>query len=98
MSNVQMGFGMALGHCANNTGLVIKGIRMPLNRVEVNNEYMVEKVSGKDETKKHLADLGFVAGEKVKVSSARHGNIIVTVKGIKIAISDDLAKRITVRG
>lgn len=98
MSNVQMGFGMALGHCANNTGLVIQGIRMPLNRVEVNNEYMVEKVSGKDETKKHLADLGFVAGEKVKVSSARHGNIIVTVKGVKIAISDDLAKRITVRG
>lgn len=98
MSNMQMGIGMTLGRCANDTGLVMQGMRMPLNRVEANAEYVVEKVSGKDETKKHLADLGFVAGETVKVSSARNGNIIVTVKGVKIAVSDDLAKRITVRG
>ena len=89
---------MALSHHANESKVKMQGMRLPLNRAEANTEYVVEKVSGKDETKKHLADLGFVTGEKVKVSSARNGNIIVTVKGVKIAVGDDLAKRITVRG
>ena len=98
MSNMQMGIGMVFGHRVNDGGLMMQGLRLPLNRTEANAEDVVEKVSGKDETKKHLADLGFVAGEKVKVTSARNGNIIVNVKGVKIAIGDDLAKRITVRG
>lgn len=98
MSNMQMGIGMTMGHRMNDVGVMMQGMRLPLNRTEANAEYVVEKVSGKAETKKHLADLGFVAGEKVKVSSARNGNIIVTVKGVKIAVGDELAKRITVRG
>lgn len=98
MSSMQMGIGMTFGRRVNDGGTMMRGIRLPLNRTEDNAEYVVEKVSGKDETKKHLADLGFVASEKVKVASARNGNIIVTVKGVKMAIGDDLAKRITVRG
>ena len=98
MSNMEMGIGMALSHHANESKVKMQGMRLPLNRAEANTEYVVEKVSGKDETNKHLADLGFVTGEKVKVSSARNGHIIVTVKGVKIAVGDDLAKRITVRG
>ena len=94
MSNMEMGIGMALSHHANESKVKMQGMRLPLNRAEANTEYVVEKVSGKDETKKHLADLGFVTGEKVKVSSARNGNM----KGVKIAVGDDLAKRITVRG
>ncbi len=98
MSNMQMGMGLTMGHCVNDSVVTMQGMRMPLNRAEANTDYVVEKVSGKDETKKHLCDLGFVEGEKVRVSSARNGNIIVTVKGVKIAVGEELAKRITVRG
>lgn len=98
MSNMEMGIGLSFIRGKAESVVKNTGMRMPLNRVATNGEYIVEKVSGKDDTKKHLCDLGFVAGEVVKVSGARAGNMIVTVKGVKIAIGEDLAKRITVRG
>ena len=35
---------------------------MPLALANIGEEYMIHKVSGNPETKKHLEDLGFVAG------------------------------------
>lgn len=53
---------------------------MPLALANIGEEYMIRKVSGNPETKKHLEDLGFVAGGSVTVVSALGGNIIVKVK------------------
>ncbi|MDO4281573.1 MAG: FeoA family protein [Peptococcaceae bacterium] len=95
MSNMELNADGMVGQ-ATNAQVKMQGMRIPLNRAEKNTEYTVEKVSGKDETKKHLNDLGFVTGEKIMVTSALDGNIIVTVKGVKIAVGEDLAKRVTV--
>ena len=68
---------------------------MPLALANIGEEYMIRKVSGNPETKKHLEDLGFVAGGSVTVVSAL-GNIIVKVKESRVAISDEMARKIMV--
>lgn len=69
---------------------------MPLNFADIGAENVIKKVGGSPEMKKHLADLGFVAGGTVTVISAIGGNIIVNVKDSRIAISEEMARRITV--
>ena len=54
------------------------------------------KVGGNPETKKHLEDLGFVGGSQVEVVSETGGNLVVNVKGTRIAISKELASKIMV--
>lgn len=52
------------------------------------------RVGGKPEIKKHLEDLGFVAGGNVEVISETAGNLVVNVKNTRIAISKELAGKI----
>ena len=57
---------------------------------------MVEKIGGKPEVKKHLENLGFVAGGNVTVISATGGNVIVNVKESRVAISKEMAQKIMI--
>ena len=69
---------------------------MPLTLASVGEENIIRKVGGNPEVKKHLEDLGFVAGGPVTVISALGGNLIVNVKGFPIAISREMAGKIMV--
>ena len=69
---------------------------MPLMLADVGEENIILKVGGKPDVKKHLEDLGFVAGGSVTVISAMGGNIIVNVKGTRVAISKEMAQKIMV--
>ena len=69
---------------------------MPLALANIGEEYMIRKVSGNPETKKHLEDLGFVAGGTVTVEAALGGNVIVKVKEARIAISEEMARKIMI--
>ena len=66
---------------------------MPLTLANVGEESIVRKVSGNPEVRKHLEDLGFVAGGAVTVVSSLGGNIIVKVKESRVAISEEMARR-----
>ena len=66
---------------------------MPLALADVGTENLIRKVGGSPEVKKHLEDLGFVAGTVV---AAMGGNIIVKVKEARVAISEEMARRIMV--
>ena len=57
---------------------------------------MIHKVGGSPEVKKHLEDLGFVAGGTVTVVSSLNGNVIVKVKEARVAISEEMARKIMV--
>ena len=48
------------------------------------------------EVKKHLEDLGFVAGGTVSIVSSLGGNVIVKVKEARVAISEEMARKIMV--
>ena len=69
---------------------------MPLTLANVGEESIVRKVSGNPEVRKHLEDLGFVAGGAVTVVSSLGGNIIVKVKESRIAISEEMARKIMI--
>ena len=69
---------------------------MPLALADVGTENLIRKVGGSPEVKKHLEDLGFVAGGTATVVAAMGGNIIVKVKEDRVAISEEMARRIMV--
>jgi ferrous iron transport protein A len=64
---------------------------MPLLYATAGEENIIRKVGGSQEIKKHMEDLGFVAGGKVTVISEMNGNLIVNVKDSRIAVSREMA-------
>ncbi|MBQ3169565.1 MAG: ferrous iron transport protein A [Clostridia bacterium] len=69
---------------------------MPLTFADAGEEHIVRKISGKPEVKKHLENLGFVAGSEVIVMNVIGGNVIVKVKEARVAISREMAQKIMV--
>lgn len=69
---------------------------MPLALAEMNEEYTIQKIGGSAEVKKHLENLGFVVGGTIKVVSSIKGNMIVNVKESRVAINDEMARRIMI--
>ena len=69
---------------------------MPLSMVNIGERKQVKKINGKDDTKKFLANLGFVEGSEITVVSELSGNMIVDVKSSRIAIDKTMANRIIV--
>ena len=69
---------------------------MPLNLANIGEETLILQVGGNPETRKHLADLGFVPGSTAMVVSAIGGNLIVKVKESRVAISDEMARKIMI--
>ncbi len=56
----------------------------------------IKKVGGKEETRRFLESLGFVAGAFVTIVSEINGNLIVNVKESRVAIDKELATKIMV--
>ena len=69
---------------------------MPLSLENIGEENLILKVGGNPEVKKHLEDLGFVAGGTATLISSMGGNVIVKVKESRVAISEEMARKIMV--
>jgi len=69
---------------------------IPLVIAENGKPQIVKKIGGNDEVKRHLENLGFTVGATVSVVNSLAGNVIVKVKESRIAINEDLARRIMV--
>ena len=69
---------------------------MPLSMAEQEKELIIRKISGTPDVKKHLEDLGFHVGGEVSLISRLGENVIVKVKGSRVAISEELARKIMV--
>lgn len=70
---------------------------MVLSEIKKNGIYHVKQLhDGAGDIHRHLENLGFVPGEEISVVSRIGGNLIVNVKGSRVALSSELAKRITV--
>lgn len=69
---------------------------IPLALADVGEEHIVRRIGGSPEVKKHLEELGFIAGDTVTVITALNGNVIVKVKEARVAISEEMARRIMV--
>ena len=69
---------------------------MPLTMANPAEELVILKITGKDEVRQHLAELGFVVGATVNVVSEMAGNVIVQVKNSRVALDRSMANRIMV--
>ena len=69
---------------------------MPLTLANMGEENLIHRVGGSPEVKKHLEDLGFVAGGTVTVVAALGGNGIVKFNEARIAISEEMARKIMI--
>lgn len=69
---------------------------LPLSLADKGEEQIIRKIGGSPEVKQHLADLGFNVGGSVTVVSSLNGNLIVKVKESRIAINDEMARKIMI--
>lgn len=69
---------------------------MPLTLAGLGEENTVKRIGGKPQVRKHLENLGFVAGSSVTIINTLGDNVIVRVKEARVAISAEMAQRIYV--
>ena len=69
---------------------------IPLVFATIGEEQIIKKIGGSDEVKRHLENLGFTVGGSVTIVNSLAGNVIVKVKESRIAINEDMARRIMV--
>ena len=69
---------------------------MPLTMARTGETVTIRKISGRDEARQHLAELGFVVDEDITVVSEIAGNLILQVKDSRIALDKTMANRIMI--
>lgn len=69
---------------------------IPLTMARTGETATIRKISGRDEVRQHLAELGFVVGETVTVVNELGGNMILSVKDSRVALDKTMAMRIMV--
>ncbi|HIR04787.1 MAG TPA: ferrous iron transport protein A [Candidatus Copromonas faecavium] len=70
---------------------------MPLTFLRPGETGTIRRVSGADDTRRFLANLGFVDGSEVSVISELSGNLIVNIKDSRVAINKEMAKHVMLR-
>lgn len=69
---------------------------MPLTFLKPGESSLITRIGGKPETRQFLEGLGFVVGTPVTVISEMSGNIIVHIRDTRVAISREMAAKISV--
>ena len=69
---------------------------MPLSMAKAGETVTIRKITGKDEVRQHLAELGFVVDGSVTVVSEIAGSLILQVKESRIALDKTLANRVMI--
>ncbi len=69
---------------------------MPLTMAKTGETVVIRKITGKDEVRQHLAELGFVVDSTITVVSEIAGNLILQVKDSRIALDKTMAMRIMI--
>ena len=67
---------------------------MPVTMAEAGKTVIINRITGTDEVRQHLAELGFVMGERITVVSNNGGNVILQVKDARIALDARMANRV----
>ena len=69
---------------------------VPLSMVKPGETVTLRKITGKDEIRQYLAELGFVTDCAVTVVSEIAGNLILQVKDSRVALDRTMANRIMI--
>lgn len=69
---------------------------MPITFLHPGEKGVIKRVSGAEDTRRFLANLGFVSDSEVTVISELSGNLIVSIKDSRVAINKEMAKHIMI--
>lgn len=69
---------------------------MPLTMAKTGDTVIIQKITGRDDVRQHLAELGFVVDSKITVISELAGGLIIQVKDSRIALDKTMANRIMI--
>ena len=69
---------------------------MPLALANAGEQNIIKKIGGSPEVKQHLENHGFVVGGTVTIVNTLAGNLIVNVKETRVAISEEMARKIMI--
>ena len=69
---------------------------MPLTMARPGETVTIRKITGRDEVRQHLAELGFVVNSDVTVVSQLAGKLILQVKDSRVALDKTMANRIMI--
>lgn len=61
---------------------------------EVGETVVIRKITGNDQVRQHLAEMGFTVDAKVTVVSHLAGNMILNVRDSRVGIGEAMARRI----
>ena len=66
---------------------------MPLTMARPGETVTIRKITGRDEVRQHLAELGFVVNSDVTVVSQLAGNLILHANDSRLAMDKTIANR-----
>ena len=69
---------------------------MPLTMAGIGETNTISRIGGNEETRRFLANRGFVVDAEVTVLSAIGGNVIVNIKDSRVAVNADMARHIMI--
>ena len=67
---------------------------IPLTMAKPGETVTIRKITGKDEIRQHLAELGFVVDSDVTIVNEISGKLILRMKDSRIALDRTMANRI----
>jgi len=96
LGQIKLIYGLAFPKIMSETASSAGAPPCPITMCRVGERATISRISGREETKRFLAGLGFLAGGRVSVVSRSGDSFILDVKGSKIAIDGSMASRIVV--
>ena len=69
---------------------------MPILMTQAGDNVTVAKITGRNDVKQRLGELGFVAGTPVSIVQSHGGDMIVRIRDSKLALTREMAARIMV--
>ena len=69
---------------------------IPLTMAERGDPVTIRKITGRDDVRQHLAELGFVVDTEITVVAELGGNLIVQIKDSRVALDRGMANRIMI--
>jgi len=69
---------------------------MPLLLTKVGDKLHVFKISGSESMRSRIQSMGILEGSEIEILSFFAGNIVILIKGTKLALSKEIASKIQV--
>ena len=69
---------------------------MPLTLAGRGEPVTIRKITGKDEVRRHLAELGLVVDSEVTVVNKLGGSLILQIKDSRVALDQNMANRVMI--